>query len=145
MQTLSQETQPIITKRNQNSKNEVKPLKRRNLNPVIEPENVDYFRETSEAQVLNINSKIPEILQDFHHVESFSEVGKNVLKYKKLFKNLASRLIFMTILLLIPVFAKKYENLSWETILTRDQKKKQQKEAENLNRNKNHGKLNTNL
>ena len=43
----------------ENSKNEVRPLKRRNLNPGIVPDDVDHFSETSDAQILNIDSKIP--------------------------------------------------------------------------------------
>ena len=101
------------------SRNEVKPLKRRNLNPVIEPDDVDQFSEIAEAQILNIDSKIPEFFQDFLSEESFSEIGKNILKYTNVFENLASRLIFMTIFLSSPVFSKKYDNLSWQTIPTR--------------------------
>ena len=98
MQTLSQETLLMITKRNQrNSKNEVKPLKRRNLNPGIVPDDVDHFREISEAQILNIDSTILEFFQDFCSEESFSEIGKNILKYTNSFENLVSRLIFMAI------------------------------------------------
>ena len=82
------------------------------MNPVIVPHDVDHFNEISEAQILNIDSKIPEIFQDFLSAESFSEIGKNVLKYTNLLKNLALRVILMTIFLLSPVFAKKYENLS---------------------------------
>ena len=40
---------------------------------------------------------------------------------------MASRLILMTIFLWSPVFSKKYENLSWKTITTRDQKSKNKK------------------
>ena len=96
----------------ENSENKVKPLKRRNLNPVLVPDDVNHFREISEAQILNIDPKIPEFFQDFLSEKSFSETSKNILKYTNVFKNLASRLIFMTIFLLSPVFSKKYENLS---------------------------------
>ena len=107
------------------------------MNPVIVPHDVDHFNEISEAQILNIDSKIPEIFQDFLSAESFSEIGKNVLKYTNLLKNLALRVILMTIFLLSPVFAKKYENLSWKSITTRAQKKKQQEKAKNLNQDEN--------
>ena len=107
----------------ENSKNEVRPSKRRNLNPGIEPDDVDRFSEISEAQILNIDSKIPEYFQEFLSEELFSEIGKNILNYTNLFKNMASRLIVMTIFLLIPMFSKKYENLSWKTITTRAQKR----------------------
>ena len=129
MQTLSQETPLMITKRNQdfyklmtmillwllkkecfprkllqekeqeNSKNEVRPSKRRNLNPEIVPDDVDHFSEISEAQILSIDSKIPEYFQEFLSEELFSEIGKNIFKYTNLFTNMASRLIFMTIFL----------------------------------------------
>ena len=92
------------------SKNEVKPLKRRNLNPVIVPDDVDHFSEISEAQMLIINSKIRDFFHDFLSEESFTEIGKYILEYTNLFKIQASRLIFMTIFLLSPVFSKKYEN-----------------------------------
>ena len=82
------------------------------MNPVVVSNDVDHFCEISEAQILNIDSKIPEICQDFLCEESFSDIDKNILKYTNSFKNLASRLIFMTIFLLSAVFAKKYENLS---------------------------------
>ena len=48
---------------------------------------------------------------------------------------MSSRLIFMTIFLLSPMFSKKYENLSWNTITTRAQKRIEQEKVENLNRN----------
>ena len=72
MQTLSQETLLMLTKKTpnskktftrdkqENSKNEVRPSKRRNLSPGIVPDDVDRFSEISEAQILNIDSKIPE-------------------------------------------------------------------------------------
>ena len=92
-----------------NSTNEVKPLKRRNLNPGID---VNRFREILEAQILNLDSKIPEFFQEFLSEESFSEIGKNILKYTNLLKNMASKLIFMTIFLLSPVF--EFES-KWNT------------------------------
>ena len=69
--------------------------------------------------------------QEFLSEESFNDIGKNIFQYANLFKNLASRLIFMTIFLLSPVFSKKYENLSWKTITTRAQKRIQQKKQKN--------------
>ena len=49
-------TNKICTKNKQeNSKNEVKPSKQRNLNPVIVPDDVDHFSVISEAQILNID------------------------------------------------------------------------------------------
>ena len=101
----------MFTKSKQgNSKNEVKPLKRSNLNPGIVPDDVQHFSEISEAKVLNIDSEIPEFFQDFLIEESFSEIRKNIFKYTNLFKNLASERIFMTIFLLSLIFAGKYEN-----------------------------------
>ena len=90
-----------------NSENKIKPLKQRNLNPVLAPDDVDLFSEISEAQILNIDSEIPEFIQEFLSEESFSEIGKDILKYTNLFKNMASRLIFMTIFSLCSVFSKK--------------------------------------
>ena len=69
-----------------------------------------------------------------------SKIGKNILKYTNLFKNLSSRLIFIIIFLLSPVFAKKYENLSRKTITTKVQKKRQEK-ANDLSQDKNQEKL----
>ena len=139
MQTLSQEKmsskKTFTRNKRENSKNEVRPLKRRNINPVIVPDDVDHFSEISEAQILNIESKIPEFLQEFLSEESFSEIGKNILKYTNLFKNMASRLIFMTIFLLSPIFSKKYENLSWKTITTRAQKRMQHEKGKHLSQN----------
>ena len=94
---------------------------------------------------MNIDSKFPEILQDFPYEESFIEIAKNILKYTNLFNNLVLRLIFMTMFLLSPVFVKKYENLWWKTMTTRSQKKRQQEKAENLNQDKNQEKLNENF
>ena len=96
-------------KKQENSKNEVRPLKRRNLNPEIVPDNVDHFSEISETQILNIDSKIPEFFQEFLSEESFSQIQSDILKYTNLFENMASTLIFMTIFLSSPVFSKKYE------------------------------------
>ena len=118
-----------------NSKNVVKPLKQRNLNLGIVRDDVDRFSGISEAQIININSKFTELLQELLSKESFSEIGKNILKYTNLFKKLASRLIFIIIFLLSSVFSRKYENLSWKTITTRAQKRLQQYKAKNLNRN----------
>ena len=58
---------------------------------------------------------------------------------------MASRLIFMIIFLLSPMFSKKYENLSWKTITTRVQKKMQQEKAKYLNQNKIEEKLDENF
>ena len=140
---FSQKT--FTRKKQENSKNEVRPSKRRNLNPEIVPDDVDRLSEISEAQILNIDLKFPEYFQEFLSEESFSEIGKNILKYTNLFKNMASRLIFMTIFLLSPMFIKKYENLSWGTITTRAQKKIEQEKAKNLNRNETQEKLDENF
>ena len=76
-------TKTIFTRNKQeNSKNKLKPLKRRNLNSVIVPEDVNYFSETLKPQILNIDSKVPEIFQGFLCEESFSDIGNNILKYK---------------------------------------------------------------
>ena len=39
----------------ENSENEVKPSKQRNLNPEIIPDDVDHFSEIPETQILNID------------------------------------------------------------------------------------------
>ena len=70
----------------------MQPSKRRNLNPRIAPDAVNHFNEISKAQMLNIDSKIPEFFRQFLNEESFSEIGKNILKYTNLFQNLAPRL-----------------------------------------------------
>ena len=57
-------------------------MKRINLNPVIVPDNVDDFSETSESQILNIKIQIPEIIPDFLREQSFNEIAKNISKYK---------------------------------------------------------------
>ena len=119
----------------ENSENEVRSLKRRNLNPGIVPDDVDHFSEISEVQILNINSKIPEFFQEFLSEESFFEIGKNISKYTNVFKNMASKLIFMTIFLSSLVISKKYENSLWKTITTRAQKGTKQEKAKNLNQN----------
>ena len=76
-------TNKIFTRNKQeNSKNKEKPLKRRYLNPVILPDGVDHFSEIWEAHILNIDSKLPEFFQDFLSEESFSEIGKDIFKYK---------------------------------------------------------------
>ena len=115
------------------------------MNPKIAPDDVDRFSEISEGQILNIDSKIPEFLREFLSEESFSEIGKNIFKDTNLFKNMASKLIFMTIFLLSPMFFKKYENLPWKTITTRAQKKIQQEQAKNLNGNDTQEKLDDNF
>ena len=58
---------------------------------------------------------------------------------------MALRLIFMTIFLLIPMFSKKYETLSWKTITTSAQKKMQQEKAKYLNQNEIQEKLDENF
>ena len=55
------------------------------MNPEIVPDDVDHFGEILDAQILNIDSKIPEFFQEFLSEESFSEIGKNILKYTNLF------------------------------------------------------------
>ena len=88
----------IFTRNKQeNSENEVRPSRRKNLNSGIAPDDVDRFSKISEAQILNIDLKIQEYLQEFLSEELFSEIGNNILKYANLLKNMASRLIFMTI------------------------------------------------
>ena len=87
-----------------NSKNKIKPSERKNLNPRIAPDDLNHFSEVSEAQILNIDSKMPEFFQEFLNEDSFREIGKNILKYTNLFKNLASRLISIIVFLLSPVF-----------------------------------------
>ena len=87
-------TKKIFTRNKQEiSRNEVKPLERRNLSPLIVPEDVDNFRKISESQILNINLKIPEFFQEFLSEESFSESGKNILKYTKS-KHRQQRILF---------------------------------------------------
>ena len=129
----------------ENSENELKPSKRRDLNPGIVPDDVHHFSEIPEAQLLKIDSKIPEYFQELLCEELFSEIGKNILKYTDLLKNMASRLIFITIFLLSPMFSKKYKNLSWKTITTRAQKRIEQEKAKNLNRNETQEKLDENF
>ena len=58
---------------------------------------------------------------------------------------MASRLIFMTIFLLSPMFSEKYGNLSWKTITTKAQKRIEQEKAKNLNRNETQEKSGKNL
>ena len=112
---------------------------------MIVSDDVDHSSKISAAQILNIDSKIPEFFQEFLSDALFSEIGKNNIKYTNLSKNLASRLIFMTIFLLCPVFSKEYENLSWRTITTRVQKRIQQEKAKNMNQNENQEKLDENF
>ena len=81
------------------------------MNPRIVPDDVNHLGEISEAQILNTDTKIPEFPQEYLNEESFSKIGKNISKYTK-FKNLASRLIFVIIFLLSPLFSKIYETLS---------------------------------
>ena len=94
-------------KKQENSKNEVRPSKRRNLNPEIVPDDVDRFSQISEVQLLNVDSKFPKYFQGFLSEELFSEIGKNILKYTNLYKNVASRLIFLAIFSLIIYLGKK--------------------------------------
>ena len=58
---------------------------------------------------------------------------------------MASRLTFMTIFLLSPMFSKKYENLSWKNITTRAQKKMQQEKAKDFIQNEIQEKLDENF
>ena len=41
-----------------NSKNEVRPSKRRNLNPGIVPDDLEHFSEISEAQIIDLSQKL---------------------------------------------------------------------------------------
>ena len=66
------------------------------MNLVIVPEDEDHFGEISEAQILNIDSKILEFFQEFLSKVLFIEIGKNVSKYTNVFRNLALSLILMT-------------------------------------------------
>ena len=91
--TISKKT--FTRNKQENSKNEVRPSKRRNLNQGIVSDDVDYFSEIPEAQILNIDTKVPEFLQESLSQESFSEIGKNIFKYANLSKNMASRLNFI--------------------------------------------------
>ena len=66
-------TMEIFTRNKQeNSENGVKTLKRRNLNPVMVPDDVDQFSKISDAQILNIDSKIPEFFKEYLSEELFS-------------------------------------------------------------------------
>ena len=53
------------------------------MNPVDVLDDVDHMSEISEAWISNINNEIPEICQGICSEESFSEIGKNILKYTK--------------------------------------------------------------
>ena len=64
------------------------------------------------------------MFQDFLREELFTEIGKNILKYKDLFKNLASRLIFITIFLLSSVFDKKIRKFILENYNYKGSKEK---------------------
>ena len=94
---LSQEIPLMIKKRNRNIYKLITTI----------PDDVDHFSEISKAQILNTDWKAAELFQEFLSEESCSEIGRNISKYTNLFKNMASRLIFMTIFLLSPVFSKK--------------------------------------
>ena len=86
------------------------------------------------------------LLQEINKkTENEVEIAKNILKNTNLFKNQASRFIFMTIFLSSPVFSKNYVNVSWKTITTRAQKRIQQEKAKNLNGNDTQEKLDENF
>ena len=53
---------------------------------MIIPDDVDHYSKISEAQILNVDSKIPEFFQKFLSEESFGETGKNILKFTNLFE-----------------------------------------------------------
>ena len=78
----------------ENSENKIKLLKRRNLNPANIPDDVHRLSEISEAQILNIDSKIPEFFQEFLSEESLSEIGKNNFKIHKFIQKYGFKIYF---------------------------------------------------
>ena len=63
-------TNKMFTRNEQNiDRKENKPLKRQNYDPGMRPNEAHYFIETSEVQILNINSAFPEIFPDFLNEE----------------------------------------------------------------------------
>ena len=117
-------TKKMFTRKKQEkSRNKVKPLKWRNLNRVIAPDNVDHFRKTSEAKILNINTKIAEICQDFLTGESFSDLKKYFKMYQFIDKS-SFKTYFHNNLFIKPNTCEKYENWPSTAITTRGKKKK---------------------
>ena len=135
----------LLQGKNKKTENEVRPSKRRNLNPRIVPEDVDRSSEISQAQILNIDSKMPEYFKEFLSEELFSEIGKNIFQKKKFIQKYGVKTYFYPIFLLGRVFSKKYENLSWETITSWAQKRIQQEKAKNLNGNDTQEKVDENF
>ena len=74
-------------KKQENSKNEVRPSKRRNLNPGIVPDDVDRFSEISEAQIINIDSKSQNIFRNFlvkNYLVRLVKIFQNTQIYSKI-------------------------------------------------------------
>ena len=82
--------------------------------------------ESSQDPILNINPKFLETFNVSPNKELFNNICNSFLKYTSLLKLLASKLLFMTIILLSPILGKNYENSPWKIITIRGKKKKQE-------------------
>ena len=82
--------------------------------------------ESPQDPILNINPKFLENFNVSPNEALFDNIYNNFLKYTSLLKLLASKLLFMTIILLSPILGKNYENSPWKTMITRGKKNKQE-------------------
>ena len=91
--------------------------KRKYFNWVFTQDGTDDFMESSQDPTLNINPKFPETSNVSSNEELFNDICNNFLKHTSLLKLLASKLLFMTIIILSPILGKNYENSPWKTII----------------------------
>ena len=85
--------------------------KREYFNSIFTQDDINDFTESSQDPILNINPKFLETFNVSPNEELFNKIWNNFLKYTIFLKLLASKLLFMTIILLSLILGKNYGNL----------------------------------
>ena len=93
-------------------------------NSIFTQDDTDDLSESSQDPKLNINPMFSETSNVSSNEELFNDICNNFLKYTSLLKLLASKILFMTIILLSPILGKNYGNSPWKTMITVGNKKK---------------------
>ena len=78
-----------------NQENNIKKVitaKNKYFNSVFTEDDANYFSETSEGPIPNVNLRLSEIFNGILNEELLNEINKDIVKYKNLFKLLSSKL-----------------------------------------------------
>ena len=114
------------------AQNQIGPLKPKKTVSLKEKVTKDNFESISNKDETNISFQTDNISSE-KTLTLFNEINKDIIKYTNLFKILSSKLSVM-----------KYKNSPWKTMITKGEKKKQEK-MKNLNQRKNLENLTRNI